>query len=257
MNNKSLKIGFIGGALDSAVGATHKISSQLDDRWNLCCGCFSTESNMNIQTGTDWGVEENRIYSNWEELIAKEKGNIDAVAVLTPTPTHKEIVHSLIENEYAVISEKALATTSSEALELKQLVKEKNGFLSVTYNYTGYPMVRELKQIINSGELGEVNQIHIEMPQEGFSRLGKDNSKPQPQRWRLEDGSVPTLHLDLAVHIHQIIKFLCGQKPLDLVAHNNNFGFFDNIVDNTICIARYTGNIDCNIWFGKTALGTK
>ena len=255
MTIKPLKLGFIGGALDSAVGATHKIASQMDERWQLSCGCFSTESSMNKKTGSSWGVEQSRIYNTWEELLLAEKDKIDAISILTPTPSHKEIVGKFLEHGYAVISEKALTASTAEALEIKNLVKNNNSYLAVTYNYTAYPMVRELKKIIEKSRLGKLNQIHIEMPQEGFARLGKDKSRPTPQNWRLEDGSVPTLHLDLAVHVHQIIEFITNEKPIELVAANNNFGFFDDIVDNTLCIARYTGNVDCNIWFGKTALG--
>lgn len=255
MGTKPLNLGFIGGALDSAVGATHKIASQMDNRWHLCCGCFSTDVSENMQTGDAWGVDEDRIYSSWQKLLVSEKENIDAVAILTPTPLHKEITQACLEYGLPVICEKALTSTVKEALDIKNALQNYSGYLAVTYNYTGYPMIRELKHIIQNQRIGHLNQIHIEMPQEGFARLGKDMSKPAPQAWRLIDNEIPTVSLDLAVHIHQIIDFLSGEKPIELVAVNNNFGLFDNIVDNTMCMARYTGNLDCQIWFGKTALG--
>jgi predicted dehydrogenase len=93
------------------------------------------------------------------------------------------------------------------------------------------------------------------MPQEGFLRVDKNGNRTEPQAWRLSDREVPTISLDLGVHLHQMIGFLCGEHPIELVAINNKFGLFEGIVDNTMCIARYSGGIDCQIWFGKTALG--
>jgi predicted dehydrogenase len=154
-----------------------------------------------------------------------------------------------------VICEKAMAVSSNEARLINEAVKNNNAYLAVTYNYTGYPMLRELQGLIKRGELGKLNQIHIEMPQEGFSRIGKDGSTPVPQSWRLHDSEIPTLSLDLGVHLHHMIDFLSGEKPVELVAVSNSFGHFKGIVDNTMCIARYTGNLDCQIWYGKTALG--
>jgi len=255
MKTKILKLGFIGGALDSTIGTTHKIASQMDNRWQLCSGCFCTDRNSNLHTGKLWGIVKNRIYSSWEELLIAEKNNIDAIVNLTPTPSHSEITIACLEHGFPVICEKALTTTSKEAFEIKEAVQKNSGYLAVIYNYTGYPMIRELQNIIRNGVIGKLNQIHIEMPQEGFLRLGKGMSKPKPQKWRLVDNEIPSLSLDLAAHIHQMIDFLSGEKPVELVAINNNFGFFNDIVDNTMCIARYTGNLDCQIWFGKTALG--
>lgn len=117
-------------------------------------------------------------------------------------------------------------------------------------------MIRELQAIIHKGYLGNLQQIHIEMPQDGFLRLDKNNNKIIPQEWRLKDNEeVPTLSLDLCVHIHNMIHFFTSEKPHEVISVNNNYGLFKGIVDNTMCIARYTGNLDCQIWFGKTALG--
>jgi predicted dehydrogenase len=253
--DSTLKLGFIGGAMDSAVGETHKISSQMDERWQLEAGCFSTRTDENLTTGHAWGVESGRIYTSYTEMLAEEQGKLDAVAILTPTPSHAEIVISALKYGYPVICEKALATSSEEIKNILHAVDEYSGYLTVTYNYTGYPMVRELQKIVKSGRLGRLQQIHIEMPQEGFLRLDGNGNKAEPQVWRLHDGIVPTVSLDLGVHIHQMIKFLSGECPVELIAMNNKFGLFDDIVDNTMCIAKYSGDVDCQIWFGKTALG--
>ena len=86
MNSENLKLAFIGGALDSAVGTTHKIAAQMDNRWQLCCGCFSTENGTNVHTGDQWGIKKERIYDNWQELLVNEKEKIDATLSLECLP---------------------------------------------------------------------------------------------------------------------------------------------------------------------------
>lgn len=253
--NKKLKVAFLGGGINSAVGRTHRIAIDMDKRYELVAGCFSRNKDININSGIEYGVNENRIYRNIDELIKNEKNNIDAVCILTPTPNHKTEVLKFIETNIKVICEKALAISTSEAIEIKEALDKHKGFLAVTYNYTGYPMLRELRHLIKNGALGKINQIHIEMPQEGFARLDKQGNPQKPQDWRLCDSSLPTLYLDLGTHTHDITSFLTGENPIELVATQNSFGSFRQIVDNSICIANYTNNIVSNIWFSKTALG--
>ena len=253
--NQALRIGFIGGGVDSAVGGVHRIAASMDGRWRLVSGCFSTIDKINLQTGLSWGVEKNRIYPDWKRFLKAEKGRLDAVAVLTPTPAHERFVISALEQGYPVICEKALGISSEEVARISATVKKTRGFLAVTYIYTGYPMLRELRAVIRKGSIGKINQVHIEMPQDGYVRLGKNNSKPKPQSWRLRDLRVPTLSLDLGVHLHQMVDFLTAEKPLEVVSTNDNFGIFKGIVDNTLCIARYSGGLVCHMWFGKTAFG--
>lgn len=250
-----LALGFIGGGLNSAVGLTHKIAAQMDGYWQLSAGCFSTHPEVNSETAQAWQVPTERVYDDWQQLLQQEQGRLDAVVILTPTPQHIDTVVAAIEQGYPVICEKALATSSAEVRAIRNAIEARQGFLAVTYNYTGYPMLRELQHLIARGRLGTLQQIHIEMPQEGFLRLDRNAHKASPQAWRLQDHAVPTLSLDLGVHVHQIIHFLSHQQPLEVVASSSNYGLFDGIVDNTLCIAQYSGKLQCQIWFGKTALG--
>ncbi|QDV51207.1 Gfo/Idh/MocA family protein [Gimesia fumaroli] len=252
---KSFKLGFIGGGINSAVGTTHFIASQMDERFKVEAGCFSRNTETNHQTSERWGIAPERRYATFAELLKQEKDQLDAIVVLTPTPDHVIPVTQAIKEGYAVICEKSLVCSSADAVLIQQLQNETNGFLAVTYNYTGYPMLRELKQLVDQNQLGTVKQIHIEMPQEGYARLNQDGNPLAPQQWRLHDAELPTLSLDLGGHVHNIIDFITGEKPLELVAMQSSLGRFRQVVDNTMCIARYTNNIECNIWFSKSALG--
>lgn len=250
-----LKLGFIGGGVNSAVGATHFIASQMDKLFQVEAGCFSRHQVVNIETAERWHIAPERRYDNFQQLLQKEKDHLDAVVVLTPTPDHVEPVIQALKMGYPVICEKALASSSSDAKLIKQVQQEQQGFLTVTYNYTGYPMLRELRNMIRKGNLGKIEQIHIEMPQEGFSRVNKQGQPIIPQQWRLVDAQLPTIYLDLGVHVHNIIDFLTGEKPLEVVGMQSSLGRFHQIIDNSLCLANYTNNLQCSIWFSKAALG--
>ncbi|TXI94653.1 MAG: Gfo/Idh/MocA family oxidoreductase [Burkholderiaceae bacterium] len=246
-----LRLGFIGGALNSAVGYTHFNSSRLDGHFRVDSGCFSRHPEQNQETARIYGVVPERNYGTWQELLSREKGNIDAIVVLTPTPDHSEIVIAALHAGYPVICEKALAVSSEECRAIGDAVAHNDGFLAVTYNYSGYPMVRELRHLIANGSLGNIHQIHIEMPQEGFLRLAAN-----PQPWRLKDYQLPTVSLDLGVHVHHLIHFLtAGKAPLEVVGDQSTYGPFNNIIDNVYCLARYEDNLRVQAWYGKTALG--
>ncbi|MDA7818352.1 Gfo/Idh/MocA family oxidoreductase [Sulfurimonas sp.] len=253
--DRKLKVAFLGGGINSAIGRTHKIAIEMDNRYELVAGCFSRVSNINNNSAKEYNVSLQRVYNNLDGLIENEKDNIDAIIILTPTPNHKGEVIKCLQSNIPVICEKALASSSEEVLEIKEALEKYKGFLAVTYNYTGYPMLRELKDMVDSGKLGTLEQVHIEMPQESFARLDKNGNPQKPQEWRLSDNSLPTISLDLGTHTHDLTSFLTGEQPIELVAIQNSLGSFSQVIDNTIAIANYTNNIVSNIWYSKAALG--
>lgn len=257
MQDRPYQIAFIGGGINSAVGETHKIASQMDGCFKLVAASFSKSESTNNETAKAWGIPPERLYKNYAALLEKEKGKLDAVVILTPTDYHKEIIIEALRYGYPVISEKSLATSYEEGLEIKKVVEETNGFFCITYNYTGYPIIRELKHLIAEGKLGKIQQIQIEMPQEGFLRLNANGEPPKPQAWRLKDTTIPKISLDLGSHLHNMILFLTGKNPLRIMADQTTFGLFPQIIDNVYALAQYPDNMKAQIWFSKTALGSR
>lgn len=202
-----------------------------------------------------WNVLPDRTYQSWSDFVDGEVGRLDAVVVLTPTPDHSEQVEALLEAGYDVICEKSLAVTAAEADALGRLAGSTGRFLAVTYNYSGYPMVRELKARLTAGELGRVVAVNIEMPQEGFLRVDDAGEPVQPQEWRRRDGLIPTVSLDLGTHTHQLVQLMLGGEPLELVATESHHGRVEQVVDYVSLLARYEDDVDVNMWFGKCALG--
>lgn len=248
-----LRLGFIGGALNSAVGYTHFNASRIDGHFRVDCGCFSRRPEINEETAQTYGIPSERTHATWHALLESESSSLDAVVVLTPTPDHKDMVVAALDAGYPVICEKALAVSSDECRSIGEAVARNQGFLAVTYNYSGYPMVRELRRMIVDGSLGTLQQIHIEIPQEGFLRQAA-----APQAWRLKDHAVPTVSLDLGVHVHHLVHFLTGGKvPLEVIGDQGTYGQFNDIVDNVYCLAHYEDDLRVQSWFGKTALGNR
>lgn len=245
----------MGGALDSAVGYVHVVASRMDRYWDLVSGCFCQDPDLNRRTAATYGVPQDRLYDDWKAYVAAESALLDAVLVLTPTPMHRDVVEFCLVRGLPVICEKALAVNAEDVRHLIQVRDEHRGFLAVTYNYSGYPMVREMRAMIAKAKIGKVLHFHAEMPQEGFIRLAADGKRPSPQAWRLHDGPVPTLHLDLAVHLHQLIHYLTGATPMEVVSDQRHYGWFDGIIDNVTALCRYSDGIQGQMWFSKSSLG--
>jgi predicted dehydrogenase len=254
MIQRKLKVGFIGGGYNSAVGRVHRSAIELDQRFELVAGCFSRSDQESKNSADQYAIDPLRVYSRVDDFLDNEADLIDVVAILTPQEQHFEHVAKCIQAGLPVICEKSLVSTCDQALSLKELLIRKNGFLTVTYNYTGYPMVRELKSLVSRGVIGDVQQVQIEMPQEGFSKLSVDGMVIPPQGWRLKDGPLPVLSLDLGVHIHMLIRFISGEIPEEVVAISSSKGNFE-VIDNIQAIVKYSSGLECGIWYSKTALG--
>jgi predicted dehydrogenase len=248
---KPLQIAFIGGGVHSAVGYAHFNASRLDGHFRVVAGCFSRDQSHNQLSAATYGVDPARTYASWQALLQSELGQIDAVVILTPTPTHTEMVLGSLAAGYSVICEKALCMSSQECCQIEGARRENRGYLAVTFNYSGYPMVRELRNMIRRGRLGKIQQVHIEMPQEGYLRLGAN-----PQSWRRSDYAIPTVSLDLGVHVHHLMDFITDNKrPVSVIGDQASYGQFGQLIDNVYCISQYEDDIRLISWWGKSALG--
>lgn len=256
MKKEMLRLAFIGGGINSAVGYVHFAATQLDAKFRVVAGVFSKDRETNQNTAQYWNIPKEKAYDNYEGMIENEEKNIDAVVILTPTPNHEEIIIYLLEKNIPIICEKAITCGLKELDQIKRYYNPDKHFLAVTYNYSGYAMVRELKHVIDCGSIGEVQKIHLEMPQEGFKRppdiAGK---KSKPQEWRLKDYEIPTICLDLGVHLHHLSSFLLGVEPNSVCANFSNHSDFDDLIDDVTMLLKYPNGISGTMWMSKTAIG--
>lgn len=244
------QLALIGGSIDSIAGYPHLIASQMDSRFKVIAGAFSSNEETNRRTAKSWSID--RSYTSWQELILQEKKRIDAIVILTPTPMHTEIIKECLIHNIPVISEKALVSSKEELEDIKAIYDSQKHFLVVTNNYSGYPMVRELQQKIKNNELGNIINIRLQMPQESFLRPPKSVKYPQP--WRLKDKYIPAIALDLGTHLHHLAYFLLGKEPQSIFAQYNKFSKY-NVIDDVNMLLKYSDTLSGNFWISKTALG--
>ena len=246
------KLAFIGGSINSIAGYPHFIASQMDKRFEVVSGAFSTNTIINKKTAEQWKV--NRLYDDYQTLIKKEKSIIDAVVILTPTPSHKEVLLALLAENIPIICEKPIVSSIEEINEISNAYHSEKHFIAVTNNYSGYPMVRELQEKIQNNELGSILHIRLKMPQESFLRPPK--SVHYPQKWRLSDTFIPMISLDLGSHLHHLANFLLQEEPSKVMATYDNFSKYD-VIDDVNMFLEYKSGIKGNFWLSKTALGNR
>jgi len=254
-NEMVKKVALIGGGVNSAVGRAHLSALRMDGLFEIWGGCFSRSPTVNRQSAEAYGISADRLFDSVELLLEQCVDACDAVIVLTPTNQHCNQVIQCIQAGLPVVCEKSLTATPSEARALIDSLQKRKGFISVTFNYTGYPALREIRQRILRGDIGEITHVALEMPQEGFSRCQPDGTPLVPQQWRLSDGEVPTVYLDLGVHLHQICHYLIGLKPLEAFACQASLGNFANVVDYVSANVLYENRVHATYYFGKSMLG--
>lgn len=252
-----IKVAFLGGSEDSAVGRAHFSAINLDGNYELSAGCFSSNSSRNKTSANFYGIQSNKIFHSPRELVAAGGDAYDYLILLTPTSLHFEHLKLAMNGGAKIICEKSMVSSLSQNIEINKELSFRSLEVPVIFNYTGYPMVREVRKKVLSGMIGKVKQIHIQMPQESFIRRNEFQVPIQPQKWRLIDGEIPTISLDLGVHIYSLIEFITGKHPIKVNSIFNSFGNFPEVIDDVQGNAIMEDGILVNFWYSKSALGNR
>lgn len=250
-----VRLGVIGGALRSAVGRTHFIATQMGGNFRINAGCFSRDPTENVRTADYLRLPPIRVFESLTAMIELARHEIDAILILTPTPDHPTQISQAMQAGLPVISEKALTSNIADCVMLRDIQSKTKLSLSVTYNYTGYPFVRELRARVMRGDLGRILKAVVEMPQEGFLRHDLNGQPMMPQPWRLLDGEIPTVSLDLGVHCHHLVSFLTGKSLTPSWSRQTSLGNFPDVIDDVECAGTLGKDGLFSMWYGKAALG--
>lgn len=244
---------FLGGGINSASGRAHFSALNIDNHWDVRGGLFSRNVETQLSSLKSYNIADPLDFTSVSDLI-ENKHQYDVAHVLTPPSAHKNQIIDLVTAGINVVSEKPLVTSLDEALDLRNVINNNRGFLAVIYNYLGYPMIREMADRIRRGEIGLLHEIHVHMPQEGFVKL--NNGEPiLPQVWRQTDGVIPTVSLDLGVHVHMMIKYLTQLKPTMVYAKTGSNGNIEGLIDSVNAVTTYENDVIANIWYGKSYFG--
>ena len=235
MSNK-IKLGFVGGGNDSLIGVLHKVAAVMFDRYHLVGGVFSSNKEVNVKTADDLGLDQSRIYNDFEEMIDAESKvdlseKIEAVCILTPNFLHFPMAKKFLENGFHVICEKPLSISLNQSQELKSIKDSKNLVFAVTHTYTGYPMVRQMTKMISEGIIGDIQRVDSTYFQGWINDIIHDKDK-RNSTWRLnpEVSGISSCLADIGTHAFNMLELVCGMKVKKILADLNNL-YEDNPLD--------------------------
>ena len=231
-----IRLGIVGGGGDSLIGVLHRIASQMFDSYEIVGGVFNPNWEENISFAKKIGLKTDRIYKDFDALIEEENKKskderMEVVSVLTPNFLHYPMAKKLLENNFNVICEKPLTTSYDEAVELQELQKKNNAAFAVTYTYTGYPIVRQMKDMIKNGVIGKVQKVDMQYYQGWINPIIHDKSL-RNSVWRLDPkkAGISSCIGDIGTHAYHMSEYLTDIKVKEVLADLNHL-YEDNELD--------------------------
>lgn len=216
MKNRKLRMGMVGGGAGAFIGAVHRLAANLDGQIDLVCGAFSSSAEKSKKTGEELYLDPSRVYGSFKEMIETEAAlpediRMDFVSIVTPNHVHAEPALLALENGFPVIIDKPLCFNMEEAFAIQKKVKETGLPFALTHTYTGYPMVKEARQIIKSGKLGRIRKIMVEYPQGWLSEKLEDSDQKQAA-WRTDPArsGKSGAYGDIGTHAANMAEYVSG-----------------------------------------------
>ena len=223
--NRKLRMGMVGGGQGAFVGRVHCTAAVLDNRAALVAGALSSDPARAKASAPDYDIPPDRAYGSYTEMLAAEAKlppdkRIDFVTVATPNYTHFEIAAAALEAGFNVMCDKPLTFDLEQAEQLATLVDKSGAVFAVTHNYTGYPLVRQAREMILSGELGEINAVRSTYLQ-GWLRTRLENEKQKQAAWRTDpakSGAAGSFG-DIGTHAFNLVRYMTGLLPESISCH--------------------------------------
>ena len=231
-----IRLGVLGGGGDSLIGVLHRVASYMYDYYEIVGGVFNPDYEENIKFAKKIGVNSDRVYKDFDEFVAVESAKpederVEVVSVLTPNFLHYPMAKKLLEHGFNVICEKPLTTTLEEAKTLQEIQKNNKAVFAVTYTYTGYPMVREMKEMIAKGVIGDIHKVDLQYYQGWINPVIHDKEK-RSQVWRLDPkkAGISSCIGDIGTHIFNMVEYVTGSEVSELLSDLNTL-YEDNPLD--------------------------
>ncbi|SHG02803.1 Predicted dehydrogenase [Salegentibacter echinorum] len=234
--SKKIKLGILGGGGDSLIGILHRVASSMFDKFEVVGGVFNPALEESEKFSEEIGINRDKIYKDLDHLIEEEtklpaEDRIEVVSILTPNFLHFPMAKKLLENGFHVICEKPMTTSYKEAKILEDTLNKAKTIFAVTYTYTGYPMIRQMKEMIAAGELGEIQKIDVQYYQGWINPIIHDEEQ-RNSIWRLdpEKGGISCCMGDIGTHALDMVEYVSGLQVEKLLA-DLNYVYSDNKMD--------------------------
>ena len=254
-----LRYGMIGGGPGAFIGDVHRKAIAMDGKAEIVSGVFSQSYDNTLATGDSLGIAKDRLYRGFEEMIRQESKRDDRpdfISIVTPNSTHFPAAKLALEHGFPVVCEKPLATSTSDALDLACLVRETGLLFCVTYTYSGYPIVKHLRDMVHGGEIGEIRFVNGEYPQEWLATRLEDTGQKQAA-WRTNPklAGISNCVGDIGSHIEFMAAYMTGLEIDSLCARLDRFGPGRPLDDNATILVNYKGGAKGVYWSSQIAAG--
>ncbi|MCR6502299.1 Gfo/Idh/MocA family oxidoreductase [Shinella sp. CPCC 101442] len=240
---RRIRLGMVGGGSGAFIGAVHRMAARLDDHYELVAGALSSSPEKAEQSARELGLDPARSYGSFKEMAIREaklKNGIEAVAIVTPNHVHYEAAKEFLKRGIHVICDKPLTSTLPDARKLKKLAEESDALFVLTHNYTGYPMVRQAREMVANGELGTIRLVQMEYPQDWLTEDIESSGQKQAA-WRTDPaksgagGSTG----DIGTHAYNLGCFVSGLELEELSADLDSFVPGRKLDDNAHVMMRF------------------
>ncbi len=258
---RRIRLGMVGGGQGAFIGGVHRMAARLDDQFELTAGALSSDPARAASSAAELRLPPERSYASFADMAAKEAARpdgIDAVAIVTPNHLHAPIATAFLNAGIHVICDKPLATSVAQAMALVRLVQESKCIFALTHNYSGYPMVRQAREMVASGALGTIRVVQAEYPQDWLSTDLAASGQKQAL-WRADPaqaGAGGSLG-DVATHAEHLARYISGLELQSVSAELSTFIEGRQLDDNAHMLLRYTNGARGMLWSSQVAPGNE
>ena len=227
--SRKLRMGMVGGGRGAFIGGVHRIAAAIDQQIELVCGAFSSDPEKSRLSGEDFFLDPDRVYGSYEEMIRREKElpadvRMDFVSIVTPNHVHFGPAKLALENGFHVVCDKPMTFSVEEAEELVRIVEAGDLVFALTHNYTGYPMVKQARDMVAGGEIGKVRKVVVEYPQGWLATRVEDTDQKQAS-WRVDPtkSGMGGAMGDIGTHAENLAEYITGLKITEVCADLTSF----------------------------------
>jgi predicted dehydrogenase len=242
---RKLRMGMVGGGLTSFIGPVHRKAAGIDGQIELVCGAFSIDPKESIETGKSLYLDPSRVYNTYPEMFEKENKlpadkRIDFVSVVTPNHVHYAPTKLALESGFHVVVEKPIAFSLAEAKSLEKLVEKSGLILALAHTYTGYPMVKEARQLVKSGKIGKVRKVYVEYPQGWLSGpLEKTGNMQASWRTDPKQSGMGGAIGDIGTHAANLAEYITGTNITEVCTMLNTVVTGRMLDDDTSMLVKF------------------
>jgi predicted dehydrogenase len=258
---QKLKMGMVGGGRDAFIGAVHRLAARLDGRIELVAGAFSSDPAKSKASGEDLGLDPSRVYPDYQTMAAAESKlpeneRIDFVTIVTPNNVHFPPAKTFLEAGFHVVCDKPMTFDLAEAKALREVVKSTGKVFALTHNYTGYPMVKEARELVRNGDLGKILKVVAEYPQ-GWLIQPIDAEGQKQAAWRTDPSRTGASSCigDIGTHAENLGRYITGLQIDELCADFTTFVAGRRLEDDGNLLVRYQGGAKGVLYASQISVG--